>query len=159
ALRAEVLFEQKNYQQVLDSFDEYLRHEGKPTALHYQAVAHACFALDQYPEAIAAYSRSLQLDPGADGPGPDQKVRLYERGRAYLLVQSTTKARADFDAVIKIDPKNGEAHAYRAFAHVRLGEYAPALADATRAVELARRNPEVLGVAAAVFAQIVAAID
>ena len=51
------------------------------------------------------------------------------RGLAYLRKDNYTKALADFDAAIKLDPENAYAHYNHGLANYHLERYDPAIAD------------------------------
>ena len=94
-------------------------------------------------------------DPGLrPGPGdPPRRWPLLDlRGWAYLVYDSPKLALADFEAAIKLDPASGDAYNGRGTAHVRLGDYLGAVADAREALRLAKADPRVTYNAARIYA-------
>src|SRR5262249_35674069 len=74
------------------------------------------------------------------------------RGWAYLVVDSPRLALGDFEAAIKLDPADGDAHNGRGTAHVRLGDHRAAVADARTALRFGKTNPRVTYNAARIYA-------
>jgi tetratricopeptide (TPR) repeat protein len=115
-------------------------------------------------QAIVAYSRSLELDPG-------NSYTLFERAAAYARVGEYDDALADLGAILSRSPGNLAALGARARIHAWRGAYDLALADADamiaadpqdpahiyRRASILRRagRPE----AAAAYARALAAID
>lgn len=61
------------------------------------------FEDEKYQEAITAYNTYLESNP-------THTKSLYNRGRAYEELGETAKAKADFEKIIDIDPKNINAY-------------------------------------------------
>lgn len=78
--------------------------------------------LGQYPEAIAAYSQAIVLDPG-------DSYSLFSRGVLRLHTGDAAGAIADFDASLAIRPENRDARISRGWAHLRLGSIDRATSD------------------------------
>src|SRR5262249_53962381 len=83
---------------------------------------------------------------------PDDGRVLARRGWAYLVVDSPRLALGDFDAALKIDPADGDAHNGRGTAHVRMGDHRAAVAEARTALRLGKANPRVAYNAARIYA-------
>ena len=48
---------------------------------------------------------------------------IHERAKAYQMIEDHEKAVADFNEVVKKNPKNAHAHFRRAFSHKALKNY------------------------------------
>jgi tetratricopeptide (TPR) repeat protein len=66
---------------------------------------------------------------------------LVNRGVTYLRRRETELALTDFDAVIALAPRHGEAHLNRGAALVQLGRHGPAIAAITEALSLGVNEP------------------
>jgi tetratricopeptide (TPR) repeat protein len=66
---------------------------------------------------------------------------LVNRGVTYLRRREIEAALADFDAVIAVAPRNGEAHLNRGAALLQLGRPGPAITAITEALGLGVREP------------------
>jgi tetratricopeptide (TPR) repeat protein len=84
-----------------------------------------------YRAAVAAYSRALDLKEDAG--------TLSDRGWAYLAQDAARPALDDFDAALKLNPKDGDALAGRGTALVLRGRPAD-VAEATAAAEQSLRS-------------------
>ena len=62
-------------------------------------------------------------------PAEDLGSAYNNRGLAYLRKDNYTKALADFDAAIKLDPENAYAHYNHGLANYHLERYDRAIAD------------------------------
>lgn len=90
------------------------------------------FEQENYPAAVAAYDRALAADPAF-------RSALHDRGLAKLHGGDYAGAAADFGTLInraKAPEDADEAYAYRGQARAGLKDYAGALADLDRAIEL-----------------------
>ena len=83
----------------------------------------------RYAEALADYSRVIELDPG-------NAWAIVGRGVTHQLTGQYDEALADYSRVIELDPGNAWAIAGRGVTHQLTGQYDEALADYTRAIEL-----------------------
>jgi tetratricopeptide (TPR) repeat protein len=84
-------------------------------------------------EAIAEYSRVIELDPG--------NARAWrERAGAYDGVRQYENAIGDYSRVIELDAKNAAAWGLRGHAYKNLLQYDMAIADYTKAIELDPEN-------------------
>ncbi len=120
-LRAETLLKLGRYDEAGKALDLFLR-DGKPSAKVYQVRGLICAGLHQYTAAVEAYGRSLALQQDAN--------TLAYRGWAYLKLDAPRLAVADFDTALQLDRAQADALCGRGLARVRLGQLAPAVADA-----------------------------
>ena len=74
--------------------------------------------------------------PTEDGRVPGAGTSEFDRGVAYVEKEAWSEALPHFDAALRADPKNAEAHYYRALAQARLGEDGEAEKGLVRAIEL-----------------------
>jgi Flp pilus assembly protein TadD len=87
------------------------------------------FNAAQYDQAIAAFSKALDLDP--------QSIQAYNnRGIAYCHKQDFDQAIRDFSRTIEIDPQFGKAYNNRAVAYMIKGEKDKARLDVEKAKSL-----------------------
>jgi putative GTP pyrophosphokinase len=93
----------------------------------------ALFSQSKYDEAIADFSRSLELDPN------DYKAAYY-RGVVRSVLQDFEAAVSDFDLALKINPYHFYSRYRRAMAYWHIGDYAQALSDAEAALKLEPGN-------------------
>jgi tetratricopeptide (TPR) repeat protein len=80
-------------------------------------------------QALADYTRALQLDP-------DHATTYSDRARVYLRKGEADKALADCDRALQRDTKLAPAYCHRAAALGQKGEVRRALADCARALQL-----------------------
>ena len=74
----------------------------------YYHIGLAYCRLEKFEKAIFPYSRCIERIPS--------DIRyVHERAKAYQMIEYHDKAVADFDIVIKKNPKNAHAHFRRAF--------------------------------------------
>ena len=84
--------------------------------------------LEQWDEAIAAYSKAIIIDP--------QYIVAYNnRGFAYAQKGYYDKAITDYTKAIEIDPEYARAYNNRGFAYRAIGEKSKSDADFQRAAE------------------------
>ena len=103
---------------------------GGPTdASGYNARAGALIKKDNFPAAIFAADRAIELDP-------KNAKAYYLRGEAKEYEGNLDAAIADYTRVIELDPKNAAAYSSRGFAKGTNGDNDGLYADANRAVEL-----------------------
>ena len=74
-------------------------------------------------------------------PVRDRVATFVNRGILYLRRSDVTQAEADFDAALKIDPRQAEAWLNKAVAHARFGKSSDALPFVAKALELGTRKP------------------
>jgi tetratricopeptide (TPR) repeat protein len=92
-------------------------------------LGYACVESGRPEQALAAYSRCVQLDPKA-------KAAWNNRGVVYLRRGELEKAAADFSKAIELDAKMDMAWNNRAIAHASLGHWEKTVEDCTRLLEL-----------------------
>lgn len=86
-------------------------------------------------DAVAAYSRLLQLDP-------DNLAAYAARGRAYCMAGSMQNGLADYTKAIDGDPEDAESRAARAMLYLELEAWEIAEADLSSAILLAPIQPQ-----------------
>lgn len=86
-------------------------------------------SLERYEEAIADYTRAIELDPA-------YTAAYVNRGNVYDDMERYEEALADYTRAIELDPALPESYFNRANGYVSLEQYDAAIADYTRALEL-----------------------
>ena len=76
--------------------------------------------LGKYDEAIKAFTKAIELDPGTS-------AIYYNRGTAYFVLEDYQKAIDDYSKAIKLDPSDAWAHSNRGAAYDELGEHRKAI--------------------------------
>ena len=119
----------------LDRLDESVRYfaeslqrdSNKPKAAYNRGVAY--FKLGQFDKAIADFERTVVLDPA--------RVDAYKYlAHLYLKKQDYRKVAEYYSEVLKYEPDNAAVLSNRASALYYTGDYAQAVKDAERAIEL-----------------------
>src|SRR5262249_39289029 len=110
--------------------DKYLDLGGKPTPEAHRARGLLQAQRREYSKAVEAYTQALLLRRDADV--------LSNRGWAYLMQDGLRPALDDFDAALKLNPKDADALAGRGTALVIRGRVAD-VAEATAAAEKSLR--------------------
>jgi tetratricopeptide (TPR) repeat protein len=87
------------------------------------------FVNHNYGQSIGLLSQALELDPAFT-------LAFKSRGAAYLRLDKTEEAIADFNTVIGMDSGNARAYHLRGLAYEKTGENDKALYDFNRALEL-----------------------
>ncbi len=87
------------------------------------------FVNHNYGQSIEHLSRAIELDPAF-------KIAFKSRGAAYLRLNKTEEAIADFNAVVDMDPANARAFHLRGLAYEKTGDNDKALDDFNRALAL-----------------------
>jgi tetratricopeptide (TPR) repeat protein len=126
--RAEVLLALGRNREASAALDQYLRVGGTPTPATHRARGLLYAQQHEYRAAVAAYSQALLLKEDAE--------TLRDRGWAYLAQDAARPALDDFDAALRLNPKEADALAGRGTALVMRGRAADA-AEATAAAEQA----------------------
>jgi tetratricopeptide (TPR) repeat protein len=88
--------------------------------------------LADYRDALAAYSRAIELDP-------KDSYSLYNRGLVYEMLENPAQALADFNASLALRPGNADGYLERGRILLNHGDFDGAIADFTRAHE---REPD-----------------
>ena len=83
-------------------------------------------------EAILAFTRACELEPGA-------VLAYFARGRSYWELGNIEQAIKDFEMAIELSPNFVEAYDRRGLCHARSGNHEQALKDFDKAIEL---NPK-----------------
>jgi tetratricopeptide (TPR) repeat protein len=108
--------------------------EGKPEGISYAEWGQQLRARDELPEAIAALSEAIRLDP-------DDAASYRERGWAELDSGKPGEALADFQRAFELDRDDYDARRGRGLTFSDLGEFEPAMYDANYLVEHEPGNP------------------
>lgn len=130
-----------------------------PTALANQRDRDTCENDDDLHVAIAACTRVINDKRESKGNRADA---YYNRGYSYTDLEQYDRAIADFNQVLKIDPKDVDAFIERAYAYARKGQFDQAMADYNRAIRVKPDEVDSYHQRAAVFAakgDFTAAID
>jgi tetratricopeptide (TPR) repeat protein len=94
-------------------------------------------ALTNLDGAVAAYQRTLQLDPTA----PSGRVKL---GKAYFSSNRLEEALAEFDRAITETPDNSDAHLSLSEVHLASGRWEQAASAAERTIKLGASDSRAL---------------
>lgn len=86
----------------------------------------------EYPNAIAAYSQAINIDPQFG-------QAFCERGKIYLHTKQFDLAVADFTKTIELDPENGELYWLRGVSYAGKGQHMLALNDFNKTLRI---NPK-----------------
>ncbi len=87
---------------------------------------------DNYDEAIADFTKALEIDPNY--------AKAYgNRGITYAEKGQPDEAIADFNKALQINPKDAEAYTYRGWAYAYKGQFDQAITDYNKAIEI---NPK-----------------
>jgi len=106
-----------------------------PDALQLYRTAAALVGIGKDDAALAKYDAAIKADP---------KLALAYYGRGILLAtreRAYTRAIADFDRTLTLDPANTHALIHRGEAYSQVGDFGHALADLNRAIQLDPRDP------------------
>jgi tetratricopeptide (TPR) repeat protein len=138
------------------ALDRYLEAETKartvPPAEVYRARGLIHAATGQLSKAIQCYSNALEHDPR------DVETRRY-RGWAYLLIDATQLALADFEACLKTNANDADARVGRGNARIRLKRLEEALADAEQVEKQRPRSDRLLYHVAIIYSQAAAQLQ
>ena len=89
----------------------------------------ADFVSHNYGKSIEHLSQAIALNPAF-------ALALQSRGAAYIRLNKTQEAIADFDAVVAMDPDNARAYHLRGLAYEKSGDNDKALEDFNKALDL-----------------------
>ena len=98
------------------------------TKLLQQILPLARAKLEQYSDAVADYSKVIELHPDAD-------VYL-RRGSGYAILGQYADAITDYSKAIELDPDNASAYYLRGITKATLKQHSGAIIDFDRAIEL-----------------------
>jgi tetratricopeptide (TPR) repeat protein len=144
-LNGQVLLELARYNQAEAAFDRYFDSGGEVRSEVFRGRGFCRMKLGKYPDAVEDYTRALELRPDAD---------IYQhRGWAHFFSDAWKLALRDFSKAIELDPEAGDAYTGRGLAHVMLGDYRKANADADAALRRRPDSPEMMHNIACIFAQ------
>ena len=101
----------------------------------YQSIGALRRSQQQYPEAIEAFSRRIELVP-------NDATAHHELAEMYFRVGRLDEALAEHTVALMIDPRRADSYVGVAPVHLREGRFAEAAAAATRATELAAGHKE-----------------
>lgn len=100
------------------------------TAILYLDKGNRHLAQGQFDEAIAAYTRVIELDP-------EYAIAYSNRGEAYYSIGEYDEAIADYTKAIKRDSEFWLAYYRRGLAYESKGEYEKAASDYEKVIEMA----------------------
>jgi tetratricopeptide (TPR) repeat protein len=144
---ADLLAETGRTQNALDLLEDAYRlarpdgvdaaNDREQRAIIQQRIGDMQLALANFEAAVAAYKRSLELDPGV----PAVPVKL---GKAYLASNRLKEAVAEFERATAETPNDSEAHMSLSEARLASGQWELAAAAAERAIKLGASDPRAL---------------
>jgi tetratricopeptide (TPR) repeat protein len=140
----------QRFESASQSFDQYLKHGGEPSADFYKKRGENRARLHKYPGAIADYEQALTFSPDS--------VTYAARGWIHVVSGANESALHDFEEAIRRDPKNGDAHNGRGLMRAKLG-LSSADADAEEALRLGPKTARHFWSAARIYAELVGRID
>jgi lipoprotein NlpI len=94
--------------------------------------SHAAFKAGKQEEAVEFASKAIALDT-------QKPVGYYIRARLYSAMHQPEKALADFDLVVKLEPREAKVYQLRGYENFRLGRIAESIADFDKYIAA---NPE-----------------
>jgi tetratricopeptide (TPR) repeat protein len=141
----------RHYEEASRRFDQYVTRE-KAEAGVYQTRGLVRAKLGNHLGAVDDYTRALEM-------APDAATHAQRGWELLLALDAPTLALRDFEAVIKSNPKNGEAYNGRGLCRVRLGPYREAVADAEEALRRGPPTPFLLYNAARIYSLAAARIE
>ena len=148
-LRAVAMLELCRYPEAVRSLDGYLGRAsvggGAAVAEAYRLRGLTRTQLGDRDGALHDYTRSLGIQP-------DAATRGY-RGWVYLAEGAPKLALADFEAALRLGARDGDAHAGRGNARVKLGRPEEAVRDAEEALRRGPRTARMLHNTATIFAR------
>src|SRR5262249_32855142 len=121
-------FQPPLYDDALRFYSIHLALQPRNAVVH-GAVAQIWQGKGAFKEAIAQYSRVIELTPGDAGA-------WVNRGYAYFQVDQYDKALADYSKAIELAPMYALAWNNRGYVHYAKKQYDAALADLNKAIEL-----------------------
>ncbi len=122
-------YEQGNYQAAIDALNEAIQQEVEQPDRAYYLLGISHLKLGELDQAIADYSKVIELNP--------DKVRAYyDRAVAKTELGNYEQAVADYDRAIELAPNNETIYLNRGIAKMKQGKLQQAIADYTQAIEL-----------------------
>ncbi len=123
----------ENLGRYVDAVESYtLALEIAELSLGYKYRGDAYSSLQQYPEAIADYSRIIEINP-------EDPLPYNNRGNTYSKLENYEQAIEDYNRAIQLNPKDGDFYNNRGNAYSNLANYEEAIENYNRAIQL---NPE-----------------
>ncbi len=116
----------------LNYFFQYVRLKPNDPIVHFW-IGLAYDQLDEYENAVRAYSRSLQLAQKLEMDSSELRVNL---GNSLMRLNYLKEAIFDYERAIEIEPRNGLAHLYLAKALLQNNECETAFEELTKCGEL-----------------------
>ena len=143
---AQKMLKAGEHQAALDLMDEALVDEPDSGDLHYGRGMALSFMPERDEEALAAYDRALELDPGL-------VQALVARGNMQAFVfGDVDAARKDFDRAIELAPRFAPSFHGRGTIRLDAKDFQGAVEDLSRAAELDDKNANTLYVLAQAYA-------
>jgi Flp pilus assembly protein TadD len=109
--------------------------ETKTEAAEWYEKGYALSDAGRFAEAIAAYGKSIELNP-------EYTEAYVNRGVTYKALGKYKEALNDYDKAIKLNPQSAEAYNNRGDAYDEIDDYKQALNDYNKAIEI---NPQYAG--------------
>ena len=106
--------------------------EASITVEEHMENAEALREAERYEEAVAEYTKAIQLDPNHS----DIADAYYFRATSYFLLEQLAPAVQDFSKAISLDPTSPTHWSSRAYAYAQLGEYKKTVDDIDEAIRL-----------------------
>jgi tetratricopeptide (TPR) repeat protein len=106
-------------------------------ALAYRHRGHSYVKIGEWDEAITDLTEAINLDHSVANP-------YAGRGYAFARIGDYLSAISDFTEALRINPRLADVYLYRGDTYLRMGEWDDwdkAVADFTRAIEVARDSP------------------
>lgn len=137
-LKAEILFKQGKDQASTEAWQVYFSKQPdkkKITAQDYSLYAYSLAQLKQYPKAIEAITKAINLDK-------DNPEWYLERANYYILQKNLSQALQDTEQAIALDSEDLSYFRQRAFLYYQLKCYEEALSSYTVLAQQEEKNPE-----------------
>uniref|UniRef100_A0A5K3FRZ1 TPR_REGION domain-containing protein n=1 Tax=Mesocestoides corti TaxID=53468 RepID=A0A5K3FRZ1_MESCO len=107
--------------------------EDKAMAENLKTQGNSCMAAEKFKEAIACYSRAIELDPM-------NAIYYCNRAAAHSRLNKNEECVADCKLAIKIDPKYSKAYGRMGLAYSNMGNFTKAIESYKKAVSLDPSN-------------------
>lgn len=101
-----------------------------------------CFAQDKYAEAMVAYQRASELDPGLEEAQTNLVSATYNLGITQAQADQVTAAEETFKQVIALDPSYAEAHFALGNLYLRQERWSEAISAYEEALSVRADFPE-----------------
>jgi len=137
--KGEMLYQLHEYQEALETFNQALLLAKKPSDRLYNFLGYIKMELQDFQNAIADFTKSLEINPNAGGS-------LLGRGQCKKKLGDNNGALEDFTQVIKLFPGHPYGYAERGAVKVLLNDTAGALEDYKKALQFAPNDTEYQGI-------------